>query len=156
MHRLDRLVTIGWFLALVPFMIVNARCRMGSEPEPAPRVASVAGVVRSLQARGQFEADGQSMRSVHPLRIVPRAPSRLHRADDGLLRLVVHYADSTMDGVRFDAYMEGDAEGSQRMFGPFTVEIALKEGVRLERVAVTDAGGDIEYTAWEGDDVPNE
>lgn len=156
MHRLYRLSMIGWFLALAPILVLNARCRTGSESEQVTHVVPATVVARSLQARGQFEADGQSMRRVHPLRIVPRAPSQLHRADDGLFRLVIRYADGTMDAVRFDAFMEGDTDDGTQIFGPFTVEIAIKEGVRLERVAVMDAVGDIEYTAWEGDAVPND
>jgi hypothetical protein len=154
MHRSVILTSMGWLLALLPFLVLDTRCRTGTEPEPAARVTQSQAGIRSLQARGQFEADGTSMRRAHPLRIVPRAPSQLHRADDGLFRLVVRYADGTMDAVGFDAFMEGDTDDGRRMFGPFTVEIALKEGVQLERVAVTDAGGDIEYTAWEGDAVP--
>lgn len=156
MYRSAILTSTGWLLALLPFIVQDTRCRTGTEPEPAARVTQAPVVIRSLQARGQFEADGTSMRRVHPLRIVSRAPSQLHRAEDGLFRLVVRYADGTMDAVRFDAFMEGDTDDGRRTFGPFTVEIALKEGIRLERVALTDAGGDIEYTAWEGDAVPND
>jgi len=143
-------------LALLPFIVLDARCRSGSEPKPAGRVTSAPAAARSLQARGQFEADGASMRRVHPLRIVPRAPSRLHRVDDGRFQLVVWYVDGTTEAVRFNAHMEGDSDAGPRIYGPFTVEVALKEGVRLERVAVTNAGGDVEYTAWEGDAVPND
>ena len=155
--HVSRLASCWWFAAVVPFATLGMQCRTGQEaatPNAGAPALSSDLAQRSIQVRGQFEPDGSSLRRVHPLRIVNRTASLQHRSVEGMFRLSVDYESDPQDTLRFDAYVEGDANPGRREFGPFTVEVALRESATLRRVTLTDASGRREFVSWTGDQLP--
>ncbi|MDQ3698219.1 MAG: hypothetical protein M3373_09365 [Gemmatimonadota bacterium] len=156
--HVTRLASSWWRVALVSLATLGMHC--GSAPEAGTQLREEATSLpsaraeRSLQVRGQFEADGSALRRVHPLRIVARKASLQHRSAEGMFRLSVVYMDGSDDAVRFDAYIADDSDPGRREFGSFTVELALPESATLKKVTLTDAAGRREFVSWTGTQLP--